>query len=300
MQHGIKFSEFGTRRRRSFKTQEVVIKGLCEGVEQGRAEGPVNGVESVGALVGTSNVHLARVFNVPPSGTVAHEWTMAIAALEGYRRVNLSSAQKWDAVYSPPAFVPHTPAEDLTIALTDTFSTSVFWKDLLDPLPGDLTPPAHRVEDSADLKRGREIIRRWKGIRQDSGDSYEFARKAKAAYESLGVDPKTKVIVFSDGLSVDKALALASYASQVGIGSAFGIGTNLTNDFHRASNPSQKSKALNIVIKLRSLNGQPVVKISDELTKNTGDPEEVKYVLSAALRRMTNPACQDCEASLRP
>ena len=84
-------------------------------------------------------------------------------------------------------------------------------------------------------------------------------------------------LTFFAGLNVPKALKLAAYANEIGIGCAFGIGTNLTNDFLHKSDGSE-SKALNIVIKLRSLNGQPVVKISDELTKNTGDPEEIKLV----------------------
>lgn len=61
-----------------------------------------------------------------------------------------------------------------------------------------------------------------------------------------------------------------------------GIGTHLTNDFHRRSDPSEPSKALNIVLKLNSINGQYAVKISDELTKNTGDPHEVAYVSGTA------------------
>ena len=269
---GIFYSEFGSRRRRSYETHRIVLQGLIRGEREVRkstsSSSDINGSTSIakGKLLGTSNVHFAQMYNLAPLGTVAHEWTMAIAALEGYDGVNLTSLIKWDQVYAPPAFTPRAPAEDLTIALTDTFSTEVFWRDLM-------------VPDG----KGKEMLARWRGIRQDSGDSKAFTRRAKEAYERLGIDASKKIVLFSDGLTVDRCCELATYAKQVGIGAGFGVGTNLTNDFRKASDLKQgkkwdeaeKSKALNIVIKLYSLNGKPTVKISDELTKNTGDPDEV-------------------------
>lgn len=274
---GIRYSEFGTRRRRSHDTHKLVIEGLLQGEKDAMAK-IVDADQGAGKLVGTSNVHFARLFDLVPVGTMAHEWTMGIAALGGYDHANLRALQLWDDVYSPPHFTPNTPGHDLTIALTDTFSTRVFWEDLL----------------SSDA--GREIAKRWRGLRQDSGDSKEFARKAKQEYDTLGIDSKSKVVIYSDGLDVGRCLDLAAYSQQVGIGASFGVGTNLTNDFQVDANPgdphaadpdddswlrkadatAQKSKALNIVIKLRSINGRNTVKISDELTKNTGDPDEIR------------------------
>ncbi|KAE8236076.1 hypothetical protein A4X13_0g9272, partial [Tilletia indica] len=120
---------------------------------------------------------------------------------------------------------------------------------------------------------------------------------------SAGVDPSTKVIIYSDGLDVEKCIDLAKFSKEIGIGAGFGIGTSLTNDFLKSSSsPSStsssvdvaeapvpperslpaskqnKSKALNMVIKLSSINGKPTVKISDELSKNTGDKAEVAAV----------------------
>ena len=108
---------------------------------------------------------------------------MAIAALKGYAHSNSLALQLWDEVYQPPAFTPQHPADNLTIALTDTFSTRVFWDDLL----------------SSDA--GVEMLRRWRGVRQDSGDSESFVRHAVDVYRRIGTDPTSKVVIFSDGAS---------------------------------------------------------------------------------------------------
>ena len=280
---GIRFSEFGTRRRRSYGTQKLVVQGLLAGQEEAeRAEkagqktlpSTSSSPSKLGKVVGTSNVHFARMFGLLPIGTVAHEWTMGIAALQGYEHSNLRSLELWDTIYSPPHFEPDSPAHDLTIALTDTFSTRVFWEDLLSS------------------SSGQEIAKRWRGLRQDSGDSKLFAKSAKEAYEKLGVDPATKVIIYSDSLNVERCIELAEYSKQIGIGASFGVGTHLTNDFVQVDDDvgilgdvddtslldanREPSKALNIVIKLASVNGNSAVKISDDLTKNTGDQEEVR------------------------
>lgn len=273
---GIMLSEFGTRRRRSFETQDVVIRGLLA------AEAELPQSEGNGRLLGTSNVHLARMYNLVPVGTVAHEWTMGIAGLCGYTGVNKRALELWDSVYQPPAYVPKGPADNLTIALTDTFSTRVFWDDLLSD------------------DKGVEILHRWRGLRQDSGDSREFVQRAIDTYRKINVDPSTKVVVFSDGLNPEKCLKLLEYSREEGIRAGFGVGTNLTNDFNKRSDPTQRSPPLNMVIKLYSINGHPTVKISDELTKNTGDTEEVAYVViltewssaaSDSKPRLKTPSC---------
>ncbi|UZJ55203.1 hypothetical protein CBS101457_004523 [Exobasidium rhododendri] len=275
---GIRFSEFGTRRRRSFETQRLVIEGLLQGeVKEVSSSSASSAKGTLGKVVGTSNVLLAKMFDLAPVGTVAHEWTMGIAALEGYSHSNLRSLELWDTVYSPPSFEPNSPAHDLTIALTDTFSTRVFWQDLLS------------------TSSGVEIAKRWRGLRQDSGDSKLFAKTAREEYVKLGIDPATKVIIYSDSLDVQRCIELAEYSKEIGIGASFGVGTHLTNDFievdddddDRGTDPDdtslldirserKPSKALNIVIKLASVNGNSAVKISDDLTKNTGDEEEIR------------------------
>lgn len=100
--------------------------------------------------MGTSNVHLARLYDLVPIGTVAHEWHMAVAALRGYDSANVAALQLWEELYAPPAFEAKSPAHDLRIALTDTFSSEVFFRDLLGS------------------EEGKKMARGWRGLRQDS------------------------------------------------------------------------------------------------------------------------------------
>jgi len=168
--------------------------------------------------------------------------------MKGYENANSMALDLWEEVY-PDA---------LLIALTDTFSTTAFFKTF-----------------AADPDRAK----RWTGLRQDSGDPYVFAPNAKKVYESMGIDSCDKVIVFSDGLDKDKALGLKKQCDEIGFKATFGIGTYLTNDFRTHSSGGKgKSKALNMVIKIASVNGAPCVKISDDLMKNTGDPAMVRRV----------------------
>ncbi|EJU04699.1 nicotinate phosphoribosyltransferase [Dacryopinax primogenitus] len=244
LSHGIAFSEFGTRRRRSYPAQKTIMHGLI------RARDELEGKPGMGSLSGTSNVHFAMMFGLTPVGTIAHEWTMGIASLLGYEHANAHALDLWEDTY------PTSPSNALHIGLTDTFSSEVFFRDFL-----------------ADPARAR----RWRGLRQDSGSPEEYTKRAKQVYDQMGVDSRTKNIIYSDGLDVPRCLVLQKVAQDIGFIPAFGIGTSLTNDFVRLSD-GKKSRPLNMVIKLHSINGVPCVKISDEITKNTGDAQAVKDV----------------------
>ncbi|KAK2463479.1 hypothetical protein APHAL10511_004565 [Amanita phalloides] len=236
---GCVISEFGTRRRRSYAAQDLVIAGLIRAAKEGIS----------GSLHGTSNLHLAFKYNLLPIGTIAHEWFMGVAVLKGYESANSTALALWESVY---------PSGASLIALTDTFSTEVFFRELVNK-------PEH--------------ILKWHGIRQDSGDPFVFGPRAKKFYESLGIDPSSRTIVYSDAMNVDKVLRLKTQCDQLGLKVSFGIGTFFTNDFRTVSSGyTSKSTALNIVIKLSSVDNLPCVKISDDLTKNTGDKDVVEKV----------------------
>jgi len=123
-------------------------------------------------------------------------------------------------------------------------------------------------------------MRKWHGLRQDSGDPFLFAPRAKRFYESLDIDPSQKAFVYSDALDVDKVLQLKAQCNDLGLQLAtFGIGTFLTNDFQSVSSGyTIKSRALNIVIKLSAVDNLPCIKISDDLTKSSGDQGVVERV----------------------
>jgi nicotinate phosphoribosyltransferase len=97
------WSDFGTRRRRSSATQEIVIKQML-----GKP-----------GFNGTSNVHYARLFDVKPIGTMSHQWIMGVSAIDGLRRANREALRRWNRTYRG----------NLGIALTDTFGTKAFFED---------------------------------------------------------------------------------------------------------------------------------------------------------------------------
>ncbi|WWC88797.1 nicotinate phosphoribosyltransferase [Kwoniella dendrophila CBS 6074] len=254
------FSEFGTRRRRSFRTQDTVVRGLVAGFEGWKAKGGKGGL-----LAGTSNVYLALKYGLKPAGTIAHEWIMAIGATYGYKGANGKAMDMWEEVYPPgPNGAPLT-------MLTDTYTAQAFFVDFI-------SQPERAL--------------RWSTLRQDSGDPFEFVKAAKETWkiieEKAGMNSdssqpvaKGKRVIFSDGLDVNKATELQKGCDDIGMAASFGIGTFLSNDFQKASSPDQVSKPLNIVIKLNQINGKNCVKLSDDKGKYTGDVEEVKRAQEA-------------------
>jgi nicotinate phosphoribosyltransferase len=159
-----------------------------------------------------------------PVGTMAHEWIMCVG--QGEHKHNPA----YSNYYALKAWVKEYGTLNGT-ALTDTIGTDIFLKDF------DLT--------NATL---------FSGVRHDSGDPIEWGEKLIKHYESLGIDPKTKTLLFSDSLNFEKAHQIAAhFAGRAKV--AFGIGTYISND--------TKYPALNIVMKTTKCNGGDVAKISD-------------------------------------
>lgn len=191
-----------------------------------------------GALTGTSNVALALKHGQKPVGTMAHELFMGEAALWDEAPSSLLGSQqmvlqKWRKLYG----------DQFSIALTDTWTSDYFFQDF--------TPAQAQA---------------WDGLRQDSGPPGVFAEKAKSFYLGAGVSPASKQIVFSDGLTLDRIMALNSEWKDT-FKCVFGYGTNLTNDVGEPP-PS-------IVMKITSVNGKPTVKLSDEPAKWLGPSDLV-------------------------
>ncbi|MWN06103.1 nicotinate phosphoribosyltransferase [Gilliamella sp. Pas-s95] len=175
----------------------------------------------------TSNYLLAYRLGLTPVGTQAHEWFQAHQRLSySLQDCQTNALQVWLDEY------PH----DLGVALTDCITMDAFLRDF------DLHFASH-----------------YQGLRHDSGDSIEWGEKAIAHYQQLGIDPKTKLLVFSDSLNFDKALNIYQHFNHR-VKLSFGVGGFLACDI-----PSKEAntKALNIVLKLTECNNQSVAKLSD-------------------------------------
>lgn len=197
--------------------------------------------------VGTSNVYLAMKYGITPIGTYAHEYVQMFQGVPGIQMAytNKVAMEEWFDEYQG----------DLGTALTDTLGTDLFLKD---------------------FTKLQALC--YTGVRHDSGDPYEWGEKMIAKYESYGIDPKTKVLLFSDGLDFDKAQRIYDYFKDR-VKVSFGIGTFLSNDTN--------VKPLNIVIKLQYVNGHPVAKLSDTPGKTMcQDDSYVEYLKSAVDYRL--------------
>lgn len=265
LENGCVVSEFGTRRRRDYHTQALVFRGLVKAKKEGEKTG------LPGKISGTSNVHLAMRFNIPPIGTVAHEWFMGIAAItQDYETATRRALSYWSGCFGEGV---------LGIALTDTFGTPAFLDAFAQKLP-DLSAippwPASDLAAFAENPNSKTFAQTFAGVRQDSGDPADFVKLMRQFYDQQGIKEQ-KTIVFSDSLNIELCLEYKKIAEEAGFQPTFGIGTYLTNDFvHKGTD--KKSTPLNIVIKLSSANSHPAVKISDNVGKNTGDKSTVEKV----------------------
>lgn len=176
-----------------------------------------------GFCVGTSNVYLAMKYDCTPIGSYAHEYVQMYQGVPGVTLAytNKMAMEEWFDEYNG----------DNGTALTDTLGTDLFLMDF------------NKLQANC-----------YTGVRHDSGDPIAWGEKIISHYEKLGIDPKTKTLLFSDSLDFNKAQDIYNHFSnktQV----SFGIGTYLSNDTN--------VDPLNIVIKLQYVNGHPVAKLSD-------------------------------------
>jgi nicotinate phosphoribosyltransferase len=206
--------------------------------------------EGIGdAFTGTSNVLLAMDTDLEALGTNAHELPMVYAALaetdEELKKAPYRVLQDWQRYYGG----------NLLIVLPDAFGTASFLKDAPD------------------------WVADWTGFRPDSAPPIEGGERILAWWRSKGVDPRTKLLIFSDGLDVD-AIEETYRHFEGKVRMAFGWGTNLTNDFEGcAPVPTDRLTAISLVCKATSANGRPAVKLSDNPAKATGDPAEIARYL---------------------
>lgn len=237
------FSEFGLRRRLSAEAQELVVEKFSHLNDT---------LHSASRFIGTSNVYLAKKFGLTPVGTMAHEWIMCTG--QGNHKHN-PAYSNW---YALDAWIKEYGVLN-GIALTDTITTDCFLRDF------QLT-----------------YATLFSGVRHDSGDPYVWGEKMLEQYRKLGIDTKTKTLLFSDSLDFERADKLYRYFCK-DINVAFGIGTYLSND--------TKVSALNIVMKVTRCNGMDVAKISDVEGKGMcKNPDYVDYLKRCIDWRMAEEA----------
>ena len=193
-------------------------------------------------FVGTSNTYLAMRHNLMPMGTCAHEPFMVLGACA----MGKSDKELFETPRQVLLDWWNEYGQGLSIALTDTWGSPYFL--------GNIFP---------------EFAWQWKGVRQDSCDPFQFGETMIQFYEALLIDPREKMIIFSDGLELETILSLADiFSSRIHI--AFGWGTNFTNDLGIPS--------LSIVIKVIEAGGRGAVKLSDNSAKAIGKPKDIERI----------------------
>lgn len=226
----LKIADYGTRRRFSKAWHEEVLRVLRSRL--GTLTSPNRNKDYPGQFAGTSNVLWAMNLGLTPLGTMAHEYLQACQALgPRLRDSQVYAFESWAKEYRG----------DLGIALSDVYGMSAFLRDF-----------------------DMYFCKLFDGARHDSGDPFEWGERMLAHYLHNRVDPKTKTLIFSDGLTIPRTIELyQQFRGRCQL--AFGIGTNLTNDLGY--------EPLQIVMKMVQCNGQPVAKLSDTPSKNMCEDE---------------------------
>ena len=223
------FVEMGSRRRRSFKTQETVIEAFVDYSRKNNNS----------TFLGTSNIYFSKKYGVKCFGSQAHEITQSAQVLNSYNHCNYYAMENWLKVF---------PNLEIGTALRDTITVDMFLKDF-----------------------NKKLSTLYKSVRHDSGDPFIFTDKMITHYKKMQINPQEKALIFSDGLNTQKAIEIKKYCEEK-IKCSFGIGTYFSNSF-------KDSPALNMVIKLWSINSIPVVKLGDNGEgKENGDPQAVKFM----------------------
>ena len=243
---GLLISDFGVRRRLSLAHQDMVVRTFKETQQAGGWNDERGNFHPWdGKFVGTSSVYLAMKYDLTPIGTMSHQLIQFEENVSGVFECNFNVMRKFSDVYDG----------DNGIFLYDCFGDKVFFNNL-----------------------SKRMAMMYKGLRVDSGREEEQLEKIIAKYRSLGIDPATKQVVYSNGLNLDRALELHRYTAGR-MQDSYGIGTYLTCDVTGV-------KPLNIVIKLTASRitelreWHDCVKLSCDKGKTLGNPAKCAYLLS--------------------
>jgi nicotinate phosphoribosyltransferase len=199
------------------------------------------------SFTGTSNVKHAMDTGLEAIGTNAHELPMVYAAIarddEELRSAPYRVLKDWAQMYGG----------NLLVVLPDCFGTTSF------------------------LRNAPDWVADWKGARPDSKLPVEGAKELIAWWRSRGRDPRDKLIVLSDAMTID-SIEESARALRGKVNISFGWGTNLTNDFVGCvpSGADGELRPISLVCKVVEADGRPAVKLSDNPNKILGPPDEVE------------------------
>ena len=197
-----------------------------------------------GRFTGTSNVWLAMKHDCSALGTMSHQLISFEENVSGVFECNFNVMKKFSDVYDG----------DNGIFLYDCFGDKVFFSNL-----------------------SKRMAMMYKGLRVDSGDEEEQTEKIIEKYQSLGIDPATKQVCYSNGLNIERALEIHRYVAGR-VQDSYGVGTFLTCDVTGC-------EPMNIVLKLtrsritESREWHDCVKLSCNLSKTLGNPRKCAYLI---------------------
>ena len=245
---GLVLGDMGTRRRFSFAHHDMVVRVMKEVAENPRKYGTGDQLTSdghwTGKFTGTSNVWLAMKYDCSALGTMSHQLISFEENVSGVFECNFNVMKKFSDVYDG----------DNGIYLYDCFGDKVFFSNL-----------------------SKRMAMMYKGLRVDSGDEFEQTEKIIAKYKSLGIDPATKQVCYSNGLDIDKAIEIHRYVAGR-VQDSYGVGTFLTCDVNGAD-------PMNIVVKLTRgritelREWKDCVKLSCNLSKTLGNKDKCDYLI---------------------
>lgn len=242
--NGLILGDMGTRRRFSFEHQDNVIRTIKEVYQQGGYEDTDGFYAWTGKFTGTSNVYFAMKYDLIAIGTMSHQLIEFEENVSGIYECNFNVMKKFCDVYDG----------DNGIFLYDCFGDKVFFSNL-----------------------SKRMAMMFSGLRVDSGSEEEQTEKIISKYKSLGIDPATKQVVFSNGLNVDRAIEIHKFVNGR-MKDSYGMGTFLTCDV-------ENCVPMNIVVKLTRMRitekreWHDCVKLSNDKGKTLGNPEKCAYLL---------------------
>lgn len=245
---GLTLGDMGTRRRLSYAHQEMVVKVMRDVYADPERYCPANKLTPdgrwPGVFTGTSNVWFAMQYDCSALGTMSHQLISFEENVSGVFECNFNVMKKFSDVYDG----------DNGIYLYDCFGDKVFFGNL-----------------------SKRMAMMYKGLRVDSGVEEEQLEKIIAKYRSLGIDPSTKQVCFSNGLNIDRAIEIHKYCNGR-VHDSYGVGTNITCDVDGVS-------PMNIVVKLTRgritelREWHDCVKLSCDLGKHIGNPAKCEYLI---------------------